>query len=290
MPTNVGPKYLAAEKKYYEARTEKEKLTALKEMLATVPKHKGTERLQLQIKRKIAELQKEIEKEKKAGKKKSFTIKKEGAATVAFIGVLNSGKTRLFCKLTGDNYEGENNYEIKMRMIPFENIWLQGLDLPAFHANFANSTIAGQVFNLIRNSDVIVIVANDEKEIQFLQSILEKANIKISQKKMQTFEKTELPAIATMSDIVDTEQFKQQIWMKAGKIRVQTKTSEKIAEKPIVLKEGATVRDLATAIHQDFVRNFKYAKVWGKSAKFPGQALGMSHKLLDKDIVEIFTK
>jgi hypothetical protein len=56
------------------------------------------------------------------------------------------------------------------------------------------------------------------------------------------------------------------------------------------LKQGATVKELAGTIHKDFLRNFKYAKIWGSSAKFPGQACGFEHKLQDKDIVEIFTK
>ena len=49
-------------------------------------------------------------------------------------------------------------------------------------------------------------------------------------------------------------------------------------------------KDLTEKIHRDFLLKFKYAKVWGLSAKFPGMQVGISHILKDGDIVEIFTK
>lgn len=291
MPINAGIEFAKANEEYLNASTPEEKLKALKLMLSTAPKHKGAEKLRNQLKQRYSELKKEIEREKKAAKrKKRLAIKKEGAATIAFIGVLNSGKSRLFAEMTNSKYESENNYEIKMRMIKFENVWLQGLDMPAFYANFTNSANAGQVFGLIRNSDVIVIVANDEEQLQFLQSVLEKASIKIGQKKLQTFESTKIPTVVTSLDVADVSSLKEEIWAKTGKIRIQTKTAGKIAEKPVILKEGQTVKELAGTIHQDFIRKFKHAKVWGPSAKFPGQAVGFEHKLKDKDIVEVFTK
>ena len=58
---------------------------------------------------------------------------------------------------------------------------------------------------------------------------------------------------------------------------------------PLALEKGASVRDLANNVHKDFVRNFKFARVWGKSAKFEGQRVGIDHKLKDEDIVEFHT-
>ena len=291
MPINAGYEFAKANEEYLKASTPEEKLKALKLMLSTAPKHKGAEKLRNQLKQRYSELRKEIEREKKAAKKKKrLAIKKEGAATIIFIGILDSGKSNLFASLSGAKYESENNYEIKMRMMPYENVWLQGIDLPAFHAKFSTSPIAGQVFGLIRSSDVLVLVANDEEQLQFLQSVLRNAKIKIGPKKIQTLESTELPAIVCSSDIIDNFSLKEEIWSKTGKIRIQTKTAGKIAEKPVVLKAGATVRELAGTIHKDFLRKFKHAKIWGSSAKFPGQAVGFEHKLADKDIVEIFTK
>ncbi len=290
MPINAGIEFTKANEEYFKASTPEERLKALKLMLTTAPSHKGAEKLRNQLKQRYAALRKEIEKAKKQGKKKSLAIKKEGAATIVFIGVLDSGKTKLFSQLSNAKYETENNYEIKMRMIPFQNVWLQGIDLPAFYKTFSSSSSAGQVLGLIRTADVIILVVNDEEQLKFIQSILESANIKIGQKRAQTFEKTEIPAVVVSAEFFDPTQLKGEIWAKTGKIRIQTKTAGKIAEKPVVLKQGATVKELAGTIHKDFLRKFKHAKIWGKSAKFPGQAVGFEHKLLDKDIVEIFTK
>jgi len=71
-------------------------------------------------------------------------------------------------------------------------------------------------------------------------------------------------------------------------IRVYTKppTGEP-SKKPVVLKRGATVRDVAAMIHSDFVEKFAYARIWGPSAKYPGQRVGLDHVLEDSDIVEI---
>jgi hypothetical protein len=62
-------------------------------------------------------------------------------------------------------------------------------------------------------------------------------------------------------------------------------------DEPMVLRKGTTVGDVCARIHKDFVRKFKFAKIWGKSAKFPGQQFRtIDKKLEDGDIVEIHIK
>ncbi len=74
-------------------------------------------------------------------------------------------------------------------------------------------------------------------------------------------------------------------------IRIYTKEPNgPVAEKPLILRRGATVLDVARAIHKSFVENFRYAKIWGPSAKYPGERVGLDHQLKDKDTVEIHTK
>ena len=58
-------------------------------------------------------------------------------------------------------------------------------------------------------------------------------------------------------------------------------------ENPLIMKHGCTVKDVCEKLHKDFVTKFKFGKVWGKSAKFPGQKFKIDHKLLDKDVVEV---
>ncbi len=71
-------------------------------------------------------------------------------------------------------------------------------------------------------------------------------------------------------------------------IRVYTKQPNgPVADKPLILRRGATVLDVAKSIHKDFVKKFKYAKIWGPSAKYPGERTGLEHVVMDGDIVEI---
>ncbi|MHA1753977.1 MAG: GTPase [Candidatus Odinarchaeia archaeon] len=74
-------------------------------------------------------------------------------------------------------------------------------------------------------------------------------------------------------------------------IRVYTKeTDGTVSERPLVLRDGATVEDVAKRLHQKFIKKFKYAKIFGDSAKFLGEKVGLEHELKDNDIIQIFTK
>jgi ribosome-interacting GTPase 1 len=72
-------------------------------------------------------------------------------------------------------------------------------------------------------------------------------------------------------------------------IRIYTKepSSKEPSGKPLVLKRGASVIDVAKKLHSEMYKNFKYARIWGPSAKYPGERVGSSHILMDGDIVEI---
>lgn len=74
-------------------------------------------------------------------------------------------------------------------------------------------------------------------------------------------------------------------------IRIYTKQpNSKPSPKPLILRKGATVLDVAKAIHKKFVETFLYAKIWGPSAKYPGERVGLDHVVEDGDIVEIHTE
>ena len=71
-------------------------------------------------------------------------------------------------------------------------------------------------------------------------------------------------------------------------IRIYTKEpGKKPTEEPLVLKRGSTIKNAAENIRRDYVERFIFARVWGKSAKFPGQKVGIRHVLQDNDIIEI---
>jgi len=87
------------------------------------------------------------------------------------------------------------------------------------------------------------------------------------------------------------DDLRRELFVSLDIIRVYTKEPlEEPTKDPMIMKRGSTVLDVAKKLHSALSENFKYARVWGKSAKFPGQRVGEDHVLEDKDIVEIHTK
>ena len=136
MPANLSPEYKSAEAAFKKAREPKERLDCLREMLRAIPKHKGTEHLQADIKTRIKHLTEELATGKKGAGRGGppQTIRPEGAAQIALIGAPNVGKSTLHARLTGSHSEaGPYPYTTKVPvpgMLPFEDIHFQVVDLP----------------------------------------------------------------------------------------------------------------------------------------------------------------
>jgi ribosome-interacting GTPase 1 len=136
MPANLSPEYKQAEQAYRAAREPRERLACLKEMLRTIPKHKGTEHLQADIKSRIKELSDELAGPKKGGSRSAhgYAVRREGAAQVCLVGPPNCGKSTLHAALTGSKSEsGPFPYTTKFPvpgMLMFEDIAFQLVDLP----------------------------------------------------------------------------------------------------------------------------------------------------------------
>jgi ribosome-interacting GTPase 1 len=104
MPANLPPDYYNAEKRYREASTIQEKIRILREMLAIMPKHKGTEHLKGDLKRKIAKLENQKNKKNVINKYSEYdNIQREGAGQVVLAGLPNSGKSSILVNLTNAN-------------------------------------------------------------------------------------------------------------------------------------------------------------------------------------------
>jgi len=144
MPANLSPEYKAAEASFRKAREPRERLGWLREMLRTIPKHKGTDHLQADIKRRIKELSEELEGPRKGGAARggpAVVLRPEGAAQIALIGAPNCGKSTLHARLTGSNahvapYPFTTQYP-EPGMMPHDDIHFQLVDLPAISPEHA---------------------------------------------------------------------------------------------------------------------------------------------------------
>lgn len=137
MPANLTPEYRTAEAAFRKAREPKERLQCLRDMLRLIPKHKGTDHLQADIKRRIKELTEELEAPKKGGARSApaSTVRPEGAAQIALVGPPNSGKSELHARLTGSGAHAApypfTTQLPQAGMLPYEDIAFQLVDLPA---------------------------------------------------------------------------------------------------------------------------------------------------------------
>ncbi len=149
MPANLSPEYKKAEQAYRAAREPRERLTLLKEMLRTIPKHKGTEHLQADIKSRIKGLSDELAGPKKGGARSAqgYALRREGAAQVCLVGPPNSGKSTLHAVLTGSRSEaGPFPYTTQHPvpgMLLYEDVAFQLVDLPPVSREHMDPALIG---------------------------------------------------------------------------------------------------------------------------------------------------
>ena len=88
---------------------------------------------------------------------------------------------------------------------------------------------------------------------------------------------------------INIDVLKEAIYERLGFIRVymRPKGGETDFKEPLIMKKGATVKDVCNKIHRNMAKNFRYGLVWGTSAKFAGQKVGLDHKLADEDVLTI---
>ena len=326
MPANLTPDYFAAEREYRAAKTVPEKIRALEEMLAVMPKHKGTDKLQGDLKRKISRLK--MEARRKSATKRGYTyyVKKEGAAQAFLIGPPNTGKSKLLGQLTSAVSEVAD-YPYTTRkplpgMMKFENVQVQLVDVPPVSNEHRVAWLPG----IIRNADAILLIIDLSKEdlleqVETVTEELEKSRIKLIGKKLEedsvggmfqlrtliVGNKNDSPGAEKNFQILkelyaekfplinisagknsNLDKLKMELFNLLNIIRIYTKSPCKDPDydDPVILKMGSSLADFAKAIHKDFAFKLKFARIWGAN-KYDGQKIQKDHILGDEDVIEL---
>ena len=160
MPANLRAQYYVIEERYRREKSIPAKVAALQEMLAVMPKHKGTDHLKADLRAKIARLLEELERPKatSSGQPQLFALRRDGIGQAVLVGLANSGKSQLLASLTGAPAKvGEYTFTTQVPqpgMLPFENVQIQLVDTPAIN----DREMQTRLFSLLRQADLLVIV------------------------------------------------------------------------------------------------------------------------------------
>ena len=318
MPANLTPDYLKAERWFREATTTEEKILALEEMLRVIPKHKGTDHLKADLRRKLSSLKEAaVHPKGKGAGFDIFHIQRSGCGQIALLGTPNCGKSSIVAALTNAKVHVADFPFATTTPVPgmvqFEDVHFQLIDMPPITADYI---APGQV-GTYRNCDLITIVidlsADVIKQMQICMDYLQSKNL-LTHEHGNLLGKKAI-CICTKLDIAQPDAIEK---LKGGYtyplefIEISTQTAEGLGKlapalfkalglirvyakppgkkpdmtEPFTQPAGSTVLDLARAIHRELGEKLKYARIWGTDV-YEGQNVQRTHVLNDKDIVEL---
>lgn len=326
MPTNLPPDYFAIERRFRLAESAEDKIALLEEMMGTIPKHKGTDHLRADLRRKLSRLKQETQSKKGAGRHaSSFHVTPEGAGQAVLVGPTNVGKSALLRALTNAEPEVSEGlyttWEPMPGMMQYDEIQIQLIDTPPLNPDYVEPGL----FDLMRRAGGVLLVidiqADPLKQLSDASLLIEEHRLAPRHREARYPEESRMsckpflvlankcddegsdddyrilldlleepwPALAVSAETGrNLSLLKKQVFQMLEIIRVFSKAPGRDPDRnaPFVLPRGSTVEALAGRVHRDFLEHLKQARVWG-SSEFEGQPVGREYVLHDRDIVEL---
>ncbi len=327
MPANLTPEYKKADEQYRTAATDQERLIALEEMLRVIPKHKGTESMQADLKRRISKLKEAVESGGKKGGVKHidvFHVPRSGAGQVVLVGTPNAGKSAILAALTHAHVNVAAYPFATEKPVPgimlFEDVPIQWVDTPPITADYA----ATGFVNTCRGANLLAIVIDLSDDVLEQMEVCTKyldehrliADPNAPEDSFDNYLARKTFVIATKADIAPAgtlETLKELTERPFEYIEISTTTRQGLdflakrvyqmleivrvyakkpghepdMKEPFTLPQGSTIYDLAELIHRQLAESLKTARAWNAPGIHDGQNVPRDHVLTDKEIIEL---
>jgi small GTP-binding protein len=288
----------------------KEKEREIRKLLSEMPGYKTGP--YGEIRKWLGEQIQENQKRSRAKARMFFDVKKEGDAQVMLLGPPNIGKSSLLKKLSSIQIKVADYQFTTLKPIPtivdFGGAHVQIVEIPGLVQGATEGKGGGRaMLSAARNANYLVLMTSVDTPLQKVREVsdeMQRADLprprfiicnKIDlpqgaeavQKIRSEFSGLEIVPISVETS-EGVEELKETIWRNLQLIQVfPKKRSEKGKVRPIVLSVGATVQNFVDEMPSGVAERFNFAKVWGPSAKFPGQQAGLEHVLSDGDTLEL---
>lgn len=240
----------------------------------------------------------------------SIAVRREGAAQVALVGAPNAGKSSLLHALSHVQIKIGDYAFTTLRPVPaltrIGGVLVQLVEIPGLIEGAADDRGGGRaLLGVLRGADAIVYcqdVAAPQHVLAQVRAEVAAAGIErpsiLALTKMDEASEGRLAALqaavpdlpvigVSVLDDASMHTLKEAIWRLTGLIRIYLRHEGRIDAAPLALKPGATVADVAADIHKNIAAACRGARIWGSSARFPGQQVGRGHHVRDGDAVEI---
>ena len=240
----------------------------------------------------------------------SIAVRREGAAQIALVGPPNVGKSSILQALSDIQIRTGDYPFTTLRPVPaltrIHGVLVQIVEIPGLIGGASEDRGGGRaLLGVLRSADAIVYctsAARPTAELDTVRSEVAAAEIDkpsiVAATRADEATETDLARLraayrdlelvsVSVIDSDSLDRLRDAIWDLTGLIRVYLRSSGTTDEEPLALADGATVADVAYAVHNELGASFSGARIWGPSARFDGQRVGREHIVKDTDTVEI---